>query len=111
MFQHPRIRTALAAAAVLAGAGVARADVIDGDWCSTEGRHFSIRGPNIVTPEGTKTEGNYSRHSFSYTIPPSEPSAGTQVFMVLLNEFTVRLRTGTDPGAPAQIWKRCDQTS
>ena len=30
----------------------AMADVIDGNWCYRDGRHFSIRGPDIVTPAG-----------------------------------------------------------
>jgi hypothetical protein len=38
----------------------------------------------IVTTEGRKTEGSYSRHAFSYTIPAPDPSAGAQVFMVLI---------------------------
>jgi hypothetical protein len=57
------------AAALLYGVGTARADAIDGNWCNGDGRHFSINGATIVTTEGTKTDGNYSRHAFSYTIP------------------------------------------
>ncbi|HLW89672.1 MAG TPA: hypothetical protein VKS78_00030 [Roseiarcus sp.] len=98
--------------AVLVGwTSPAHADVIDGNWCSDDGRRFSINGPAIITAEGVKTEGNYSRHAFSYTIPESEPSAGQQVFMILLNERTVRLRVGADPATPTEIWKRCDVTS
>ena len=98
-------------ALLVGGVGAARADAIDGNWCNGEGSHFSISGPTIVTPEGAKTQGNYSRHAFSYTIPSPDPSAGAQVFMALLNELTVRLRIGADPAAPTQIWKRCDVTS
>jgi hypothetical protein len=104
-------RLALAAALVAGAAGGAHADVIDGNWCSGDGRHFSINGPSIVTPGGAKTQGNYSRHAFSYTAPPNEDSAGAQIFMTLLNETTVRLRVGADPTAPTQIWKRCDVVS
>jgi hypothetical protein len=104
-------RLALAAALAVGAASAARADVIDGNWCSGDGRHFSISGPSLVTPEGAKTQGNYSRHAFSYTIPPQDPSAGGQVFMTLLNETTVKLRIGADPAAPTQIWKRCDVVS
>jgi hypothetical protein len=104
-------RATLAAALAIGAASMARADVIDGNWCSGDGRHFSISGPSIVTPGGAKTEGNYSRHAFSYTAPPNEPSAGAQIFMALLNETTVRLRVGADPAAPTQIWKRCDVVS
>ena len=89
----------------------AHADVIDGNWCSGDGRHFSITGPTIFTPDGTKTAGSYSRHAFSYTIPAPDPSAGAHVFMILLNEVTVRLKIGKDPATPTEIWKRCDVTS
>ena len=71
-------------AALLVSVGAARADVIDGNWCNSDGRHFSIRGATIVTTEGTKAEGRYSRHAFSYTIPSPDPSAGAQVFMLLI---------------------------
>ena len=110
MSTPPKPTLALSVALLIGGAGAARADVIDGDWCSGD-RHISIRGPTIVTPEGTKTQGDYSRHFFSYTVPPPDPSAGSEVFMTLLNETTVRLRIGADPAAPSQIWKRCDATS
>jgi hypothetical protein len=62
-------------------------------------------------PEGTKTEGNYSRHAFSYTIPSPDQSAGAQGFMLLVNELTIRLRIAADLTAPTQIWNRCDVTS
>jgi hypothetical protein len=99
------------AAALLYGVGTARADAIDGNWCNGDGRHFSINGATIVTTEGTKTDGNYSRHAFSYTIPSPDPSAGEQVFMSLVNELTVCVRIGKDTTTATQIWKRCDVTS
>jgi hypothetical protein len=102
---------AIVAALLMTGVGAARADVIDGNWCNSDGRHFSIRGATIVTEEGTKTEGNYSRHAFSYTIRSPDPSAGAQVFMLLINESTVHLRIGADPTSPTEIWRRCDVTS
>ena len=39
----------------------------------------------------------------------SEPSAGTTVYMRLLNETTVDLWKGTASGDPAtaEVWKRC----
>jgi hypothetical protein len=102
---------AIVAALLICWVGTARADVIDGNWCNHDGRHFSISGATIVTTEGTKTEGNYSRHAFSYTIPSPDQSAGAQVFMLLVNELTIRLRIGAGLTAPTQIWNRCDVTS
>ncbi len=96
---------------IVFGTGTAWADAIDGEWCNDKGRHFTIQGPNIVTPEGTATKGDYSRHAFSYTAPAPEPLAGTTVFMRLLNELTVHLRVGPDAAAPVEVWTRCQPVS
>src|SRR5262245_15752432 len=50
----------------------AHADAIDGDWCHSNGKRMSIRGPAIITPVGQETRGNYTRHFFSYVIPGGE---------------------------------------
>ena len=52
------------------------ADAIDGDWCRTDGKRMTIRGPAIVTPGGQQTNGHYTRHSFSYVIPAGEAGRG-----------------------------------
>ena len=87
----------------------ARADVIDGDWCQLDGRHFSIQGPNIVTVGGQRTQGDYTRHSFRYTVPANDPGAGQEIFMRLLNELTLSLSAGRE-GTP-EIWHRCKPTT
>jgi hypothetical protein len=98
----------LPAVVLLMGAGAAWADVIDGNWCHNDGRRFSIRGPEIVTPGGKTLAGNYSRHGFSYTAPAPEPGSGKTIVMALVNENTVRLRVGeTVPGAGEEVWVRC----
>ena len=103
-------RSVLGLAAFLAiAAGPALADVIDGDWCSQDGRHLQINGTSIVTPGGHQIKGDYGRHSFIYTVPAPEPSAGATVTKRLLNETTVDVWMGTastDP-ATAEVWKRC----
>jgi hypothetical protein len=99
------VKAIFAALALSALAGPALADAIDGNWCHNDGRRFSIRGPEIVTPGGKQMEGQYSRHWFNYTVPAPEPGAGEVVQMTLLNENTVQLRVG-EAGAPA-IWVRC----
>ena len=65
----------------------AQADVIDGDWCNAEGKQMTIRGPEIVTPGGKQTRGDYTRHSFSYVIPEGEQGAGETVSIILRNEL------------------------
>ncbi len=94
---------AVAAAGLALFSAPARADVIDGDWCAPDGRTFSIRGPAITTPGGNQTEGDYSRHHFSYVVPDGEQSAGDTVAMILLNENTVNV----EEGGKAEIWVRC----
>jgi hypothetical protein len=88
----------------------ASADVIDGDWCFPDGKRFSIRGPQIVTPAGTETTGNYSRHHFTYVVPSADPDPGKIVDMRLMNENTVFLWVGGEAAeaqVPPQVWHRC----
>ena len=83
----------------------ALADAIDGDWCRADGKRMTIRGPAIVTPGGRETNGNYTRHFFSYVIPSGESNAGATVSIQLLNEYLAHARQGDD-GA-LQEWRRC----
>ena len=93
-------------------AAPAFADAIDGDWCHRpDGRRFSIRGPDIVTPGGAHLQGDYGRHSFSYAVPAPEPGAGKTVFMTLLDENTVHLRLGEEAAANPENWIRCSPTT
>jgi hypothetical protein len=85
------------------------ADAIDGNWCHQDGRRFSIRGPEIVTPGGKTMQGNYSRHYYSYTPPTPERGAGQPINMTLMNENTVHLQYGEASG-PVEVWLRCSQT-
>jgi hypothetical protein len=103
---------ALAAGAIaVLSARHARADAIDGNWCSADGKRMSIEGSAIVTPTGTATQGDYHRHFFSYQVPASDPGVGQTVFMTLLNENTVNVAMAPDVEsarqAPVQVWHRC----
>ena len=96
-------RTALVG--LLIAGSPAFADAIDGDWCSpTDVERLRIAGPDITTPAGTETKGNYSRHAFSYVVPVGDPGAGDEINMQLLNEEEVRVFV--NGGAP-EIWRRC----
>lgn len=95
-----------AASAVLVGLiQPAFADAIDGDWCRSDGKRMTIRGPAIVTPGGQQTNGDYTRHFFSYVIPPGEPGAGATVSIQLLGEYLAHARQSSD--GPVQEWRRC----
>lgn len=101
-------RTFILALALGVLAGPAFADAIDGNWCHSDGRRFTIRGAEIVTPGGQRMEGNYSRHAFSYVVPAPEPGAGGMTVMTLANENTVYLRQGeTSAASASETWVRC----
>ncbi|MBI1244861.1 MAG: hypothetical protein GC202_07635 [Alphaproteobacteria bacterium] len=95
-----------AAVLVVAGAGAAQADAIDGNWCSPNGaRHLSIDGPKMVTPAGVAIEGSYTRHTFDYVAPAKDVEAGKRVAMRLMSETAVLFQPD---GAPqAETWRRC----
>ncbi len=101
-----RLKTFIPAFALAMLAGPAIADAIDGNWCHTDGRRFSIRGPEIVTPGGKQMTGDYSRHAFSYAVPAPERGVGQTIFMTLANENTVYLRYG-EAAASQETWVRC----
>lgn len=97
------------AAALLMAPGEVLADAIDGDWCQTNGKRLSIRGPRIVTPGGTSMIGDYDRHGFAYIVPRGEAGAGKTMVMILLDEDTMEMGEGPSRRAPRkpEIWRRC----
>jgi hypothetical protein len=97
--------TIAACAAVLGSVSPAVADAIDGDWCRADGKRMSIRGPAIITPGGQQTNGNYTRHFFSYVIPSGEAGAGATVNIQLLSDYLAHARQ--DPDVTVQEWRRC----
>ena len=90
-------------------ASPALADAIDGHWCSAEGRHIQIKGPDITTPAGVKMTGDYTRHTFAFVAPAAEPEAGKLVNMRLMGETRVSVQV--DGGAAPAVWKRCEDVS
>ena len=58
----------------------------------------------VLTPGGTRAQGDYGRHDFAYTVPAGEPGAGTRIQMVLMGETRVRVQQGD--AAPV-VWDRC----
>jgi hypothetical protein len=106
----PRLPVSVAALLLFGMPAAALADRIDGNWCFPDGRHFSIRGPEIVTPAGSSTTGDYSRHHFSYVVPSADPDPGQAVEMRLMSEDTLFLWLGGEAAAavaPPQVWHRC----
>lgn len=107
----PAALPAAASAAILTmiAAGPARADAIDGDWCSPEGgKSLTIAGPNIRTPGGKQITGRYGRHDFHYVAPEGDPRPGVAIDMRLMGENAVRV---TPEGGQPVVWRRCPQAT
>jgi hypothetical protein len=105
-------RAVLTVVVLLAAASAARADAIDGEWCSKQGQRIVIEGPQVVTPDGRATTGLYHRHGFVYEGLPGSAEAGQTIAMDLLNEEEVRVvRSSNGVAEPPQIWRRCQVIS
>lgn len=98
-------RMTLAAVLAVAAAGVARADSIDGHWCTEGGLRLTIQGPNLVSPGGARMAGDYTRHGFSYAAPAGEPGGGGRVDLALMGENAVRAQAAA--GGIEPLWRRC----
>lgn len=106
-------RATILTAAVLCGtllSSPARADAIDGDWCFGA-NHLLIEGSSIITPARNKITGDYRRYTFTYTVPASEPGAGTEIKMVMIRgQEIVHLTRAGQTGEP-EVWRRCKPIS
>ncbi len=110
-FSSNRCIAALTISACLCVSGPALADAIDGAWCKGA-QSLTITGPTIVTPSGAQLAGDYSRHGYRYVAPQTDPDAGSEVDMTLVQEDrveVVRRRQGTT--TPAETWLRCKPIS
>ena len=63
----------------------------------------------MVTPGGSRILGDYTRHTFSYTVPGDEPGPGTTTSMRQLNDLAIRV--WPEGGAEGQLWRRCPAPS
>jgi hypothetical protein len=111
MMHKVRLAMIAAGALLLLAPQSAWADAIDGDWCSTQGKHFTIDGSKFTTPGGKQITGKYDRHAYAYSVPEAEPGAGSTVLMTLVDDDTLHLTPGAPKEAKMQVWKRCDLTS
>ena len=92
--------------------GAARADSIDGTWCSVqEARMLSIQGSQLIVDRSVTT-GQYSRHNFiaDWPVPSADhPENGTRIHLRLMGETTmvgVKIRANGETTAP-ETWHRC----
>lgn len=92
-----------AVAAAFGAASPARADSIDGHWCTDAGMRMSIAGPSITTPSGARLQGDYGRHDFAYDAPAADPGGAQRVTMRLRGENLMQVQ-----GAGLEaLWRRC----
>ena len=88
----------------------ALADAIDGDWCNGAS-HFNIEGETILTPGRNRIQGRYTRYSFAYVVPPTEPGAGSEIGMVMVRGQEIVQLTRPGQSAGPEIWRRCKPIS
>jgi hypothetical protein len=106
-FRRQGVGVALCLGVLIGATQTARADAIDGDWCYTT-FNLNIQGSKIRTPSGVEIQGNYTRHSFSYTTPAGEAGGGVAVAMQLMGEELMQL---TRASAAPELWRRCKPVS
>ena len=106
---RPLSRAALLSLLALPFAAPSLADSIDGEWCNSDGLRLVIEGRTITTPGGGKTEGQYSRHVFTYKAPSGDADAGADVRLTLMNEITVHHTSSASPAM--QVWRKCKHIS
>ncbi|WP_372530056.1 hypothetical protein [Oricola sp.] len=94
--------------AFLVLAAPARADVVDGNWCSGDGRSINIDGTLVTIPSGVHVRGEYSRHVFRYVGPADGPESGHDIRMFLNGDNILRIRRFIDGvEQPEEEWRRC----
>lgn len=90
-----------------------RADIVDGNWCSGDGRRLSIVGEDVSTPGGTKLKAEYGRHHVLYKQPLFEMYGGRIVDIVLVSPDVIHVRYLKGPTeydeVPAEEWTRCKE--
>jgi hypothetical protein len=106
----------LAAVLLLAAPTSAYADAIDGDWCSADGQHMTIKGDDITTPDGNQIKGNYTRHAFDYVVPAGEAGAGETIRILLRSGYLALSHQGPADARGSLVlhgisslkeWRRC----
>jgi len=85
--------TAATSAVVLGIIQPAIADAIDGDWCRTDGKRMSIRGPAIVTPAVSRLTVTTPDIPFLTSSLRARPEPGHGV-----NPITRRISCSCTPG-------------
>jgi hypothetical protein len=55
-------------------------------------------------------QGDYTRHSFQYTVPPNQAGSGQPMSLILRSETRVDVRLG-NPSEAFQVWHRCTATT
>lgn len=104
----------MAAIVVMITVTAARADQIDGTWCSAKGESMSVDGTRITTPGGKTVIGYYDRHNIEYEVPEGEPNAGGRVKANQLHDELIRVTKfakGQKQPGPVEEWTPCKPVS
>lgn len=93
-------------------AGLANAETIDGSWCASDGRSFTINGPKVLAPTGDNLVGEYDRHVFRYIGQLGSVEEAHDIRMFLWSEGELHLQRIVDGvEQPAETWRRCKRAS
>ena len=87
----------------------ARADQIDGKWCSMEGELIEVAFTDVTTLGGNAVKANYDRHHIDFVIPKGEKHEGMVFSADQLNHEQIRVTVIGDngTGSPSEIWEKC----
>ena len=83
---------------------------LDGSWCSPGSETITLRGLDVVTPDGLETKGRYTKHAFRFT----DPRSGKEYWLEPKGENALRVSIvseGLKEPPPHDRWQRCVTTS
>ena len=90
---------------------IARADSINGTWCSPGGKRIVISYENVTLDDGNEVYGDYDRHHYVFKMPPDGEWAHKTADIVLGGEDVIYIRYISESGVELlpepEKWTRC----
>lgn len=92
----------------------AKADAVDGHWCSPNDHQLFIDGSVVIINDLSETNGDYGRHHYVFEMPEDEFMGGSQVDLVLISPNIAHVRyiskTGDELNKMPEVWTRCSDS-
>ena len=87
---------------------------LDGHWCAPDERTISVAGNTVITPNGLRTRGVYTKHALSFIEPGENGAQAAVIWMEPKGKDAVRVSFASadqkEP-PPHDLWTRCRTTS